>query len=359
MNPGSPAPQAGILDQSSTSGTRIASYSDTVTRRRPQITEIKHEDLVINTLLKAKSSGLAENTLRSISYSLNQIGKNADLNNPEEVKAYVANMNVSNSTKQKHINNYNYYCITKKIEWNRPSYKWERKIPLIPTTENINKIISASSRKFATIFTILKEIGLEGRELATTHRKQIDAERGIINAQGCKRHNSRSFKLKPSTADLLRTYLHEYKDNYPFPKSKIIGNMWQKFRNRLAQKINDPQLKSMPLRNLRHHYATRLYDKTKDILLVKQRLGHKKNRNNNVLHTTNPLRRRRRVHMQNSKQHQTSNTTNRKRIPIHHRNKWNKTIQKTQITLFFLLYQPIIQNWCSCRSAPLAPNTTD
>jgi len=130
-------------------------------------------------------------------------------------------LNLSNSTKQKHINNYNYYCTINEIRWNRPSYKWDRKIPLIPTRENINKIISASTRKYATIFTILAETGLEGMELAKTHRKQIDAERGIINAEGCKGHNSRSFKLKSSTADLLRIYLQKYKSEYPFPKSKI------------------------------------------------------------------------------------------------------------------------------------------
>lgn len=30
------------------------------------------------------------------------------------------------------------------------------------------------------------------------------------------------------------------------------------------------------MRNLRHHFATMRYDQTKDILLVKQLLGHKK-----------------------------------------------------------------------------------
>jgi len=82
--------KTGILVHSSTSGTRIASYSstpDTVTRRRPHTAQIKHEDLIINTLLKAKSTGLAENTLKSISYSLKQISKNADLNKPRRGKS--------------------------------------------------------------------------------------------------------------------------------------------------------------------------------------------------------------------------------------------------------------------------------
>jgi len=220
--------------------------------------------------------GLADSTLKSIASSFRQISKNADLNNPEEVKAFIANLKLSNNSKQKYANNYNYYCKMNGIKWEKPYYRAERKIPLIPTTENINQIISASSRKYATIFTILKETGLEGMELATMPRTQIDADRGIINAEGCKGHNSRSFKLKQATADLLRTYLAKYKGNYPFPRSKIMGQMWREFRDRLAEKLNDLQLKAIPLRNLRHYYATRLYAKTKDILLVKQRLGHKK-----------------------------------------------------------------------------------
>jgi site-specific recombinase XerD len=75
---------------------------------------------------------------------------------------------------------------------------------------------------------------------------------------------------------MLRTYLATYTANNPFPNSKRMGEIWRRTRNRLAQKLNEPQLKTASMRNLRHHYATQLYDQTKDILLVKARLGHKK-----------------------------------------------------------------------------------
>jgi len=226
--------------------------------------------------LESKHRGLAENTLRTISYSLKQLSRNADLNNPESVKGHIANMNVSNATKTKLCFVYDIYCKTNSINWSKPKYKWERKIPLIPTTADVDKIISASTPKFATIFTILKETGLEGCELASTTRQYIDGERGIINAQGCKGHNSRSIKLKQKTAEMLRRYLATYTDEKPFPSPKTITNIWIRTRNKLAESLNEPQLKQIPLRNLRHYHATHLYDKTKDILLVKQRLGHKK-----------------------------------------------------------------------------------
>jgi len=273
LNPGSPTPQAGILNQSSRMWTNIPHKSEAILR--PQ-QPTKYEDLIINTLIKAKNEGKAKNTVIAISRRLKQLSRKADLKNPEEVKTAIANSPVCNQSKNKLALAYNWYCKTNGIEWKKPYFKWERKIPLIPTTENITKIISASPPKYATIFTILAETGLEAHELATIQRKDIDLERGIINAQGCKGHNSRSFKLKQQTADMLRTYMTKYTANNPFPSSRSMGEVWRRMRNRLAQKINEPQLKNIPMRNLRHHFATYKYDQTKDILLVKQLLGHKK-----------------------------------------------------------------------------------
>ncbi len=246
-------------------------------RLRAHTKGVPYENLIISTLVKIKNNGLSDSTLATVSHKLNQIAK-ADVNllDPEEVKTYIANSKVSNHSKQKLANCYDYFIVANGLEWERPKYKWERKIPLIPTTANIDKVISATGRKYATIFTILKETGLETKELETVHRADIDAERGVINAQGCKGHNSRSIKLCPKTADMLRAYLEKNTGNRPFPIARRMGEQWRRTRNRLAKKLNEPQLRAIPLRNLRHYFATRTYDKTKDILLVRQLLGHKK-----------------------------------------------------------------------------------
>jgi len=223
-----------------------------------------------------KRNGLNDLTIKDISNKLKRLSKIANLNNPEEVKMAIANLDITNSTRSSYAKAYNYFTEENGIEWNRPRYKWERKLPIIPSTANVDKIISACTRKYATIFTILKETGLEGHELATTTRNQIDSQQGIISVQGCKGHNSRTLKLKLKTADMLRRYLHRYTTDKPFPNAKAMGEAWRTHRNRLAETLEEPQLKTIPLRNLRHYHATMLYDKTKDILLVKQRLGHKK-----------------------------------------------------------------------------------
>jgi integrase len=249
--------------------------------RRPQ-TNTQYTDKIINqaiekTLEELKKNGKANNTLRTISYSLRKLNTNTDLHDPEAVKQYIANLKLRNNTKQRLVNSYNYFCQANQIQWKRPKYyKWDRIIPIIPTKENIYKIISGATKKYATIFTILEQTGLEGQELATMQRKYIDEERGIISCEGCKNHNDRAIKLSTKTAELLREYLHEYNYEEPFPSSKSMSLMWQRARKRVAEKLNEPQLMKIPLRNLRHHHATSYFAKCNNIIMVMQRLGHKK-----------------------------------------------------------------------------------
>jgi hypothetical protein len=48
-----------------------------------------------------KSNGYAENTLKTTDYKLRQIARQCDINNPEQVKAYIASLQVTNATKHK------------------------------------------------------------------------------------------------------------------------------------------------------------------------------------------------------------------------------------------------------------------
>jgi integrase len=76
----------------------------------------------------------------------------------------------------------------------RPKYKWEQGTPIIPTTKNVTKIISASTEEYAPIFKTLMETGLMPYELSQVKQRDIDLERGIVNARGFKGHSSRTFK---------------------------------------------------------------------------------------------------------------------------------------------------------------------
>jgi integrase len=170
-----------------------------------------------------KSAGLSEETIRSTSYTLRHLTTNTNIQNPEEVKAYIANLKIHNSSKQKMINCYKYYVQTHGLQWTPPTCKWDRKIPLITTTQNIYKIISASSKKYATIFTILEETGLEGKELENTTRNHIARAYILLQLLPIIKTTIRNFRHQfPNSNTVLKAISNKIKITRPTPNHTSI-----------------------------------------------------------------------------------------------------------------------------------------
>jgi hypothetical protein len=146
----------------------------------------------------------------------------------------------------------------------------------MPTKDNVTKIINSATEKYCCIFTILAEIGAEPHELECTPRNLIDQQQGIISIQGHKGHLSGTYKLTNQTVEMLRKYLSKHTEEYPFPKSAIMGQVWGETRERAIQKYSQPDLKKIPLKNLRNYSGGQLYYKLLDPLAVKAHLRHKK-----------------------------------------------------------------------------------
>jgi integrase len=126
------------------------------------------EGRIINTLVKLHNAGLEEDTLKGVSYRLKRLAKQCNLDNPDYVCRAIANMQGSNSYKETYVKAYNYYVQINGLTWYKPKYKHERKIPKIPTTEAIEKIIARASRKYSVIFRLLSETGAMPNELYKT-----------------------------------------------------------------------------------------------------------------------------------------------------------------------------------------------
>ena len=97
---------------------------------------IVHEK-ILNTLIKLKGSGLAESTLRSVSYELSYLAKCCDLDNSDDVNSCIASMKGVNSYKDVFVKTYSYYAKIHRVTWNRSTFKSERRLPRIPTKEAI------------------------------------------------------------------------------------------------------------------------------------------------------------------------------------------------------------------------------
>jgi integrase len=280
FEPGSSAWQADVLTKLDYGRPRQSSFSNTI-----KTIPTKTEENIINILIKLKGNGKSEGTIKTISYKLKQLARNCDLNNPDKVKQYIANAinqktkkPLSNATKHKFTVAYDHYCKFIGIQWTKPTYKIAETTPLIPTTENVNAIINHASKKYITIFTILKETGFAPKELADTTRKDIDTEQGIIRVRGVKGHGSGTYKLKPHTAEMLRTYIHKHPKEHPFPNPHAMSQIWVDTRRRASKKLCKPELERIELRNLRNYSASTYYKSLpiRDPIALMRHLRHKK-----------------------------------------------------------------------------------
>jgi integrase/recombinase XerD len=224
-----------------------------------------------------KNRGLADDTLRNYSYRLKVLSKNVNLDSPQQVLNFIANLKGSNQYKESFVKAYTHYTRFYKINWNRPHYKIEPRLPNVPTSEVIKEFIARASRRYATVFKLLAETGCMPKELHNVTLRDIDFDKGVLSVRGFKGHASRCFKLKQETLAMLKTYVNLYGNKEPlFPNSKAMLKAWCRLRDLLADKLNDSKYKNVRLYDLRHYYATMLYHKTRDILFVKQQMGHRK-----------------------------------------------------------------------------------
>lgn len=226
---------------------------------------------VVNVLIKLKSLGRAESTIVSTSRRLSYLGRNVNLDEPQKVALFIAGLSRADSYKANLVKAYNWYVKVHGLSWEKPRYRWEQQKPRIPTTETLKSIIERATRKYQVIFTVLMETGVSPMELSKVTAKDIDFEQRLMSARGFKGHASRTFKLKTETAASLTWFFKKFE---AFPKAEWISRSWRRLRNKIA--LENPNVKKIRLYDLRHFYGTMLYHKTKDILYVKQQMGHKK-----------------------------------------------------------------------------------
>ena len=228
-----------------------------------------------------QKKGKAEATIINIRKSLKFLAKHADLDKPETVKGFIARLDRKNGYKRNLAFAYDVYTKICKLSWDKPSYFVASKLPRIPTHDQVAKLIANASRKLALAISISKDTGLRPIEVTNLTPQNVDLEKGYIYPETAKHGSPRRLKVKPSTLNLLKAYLSKLDIGvnqriFGVMTSTKYGDYFRWSRDRLAKKLSDPSLKTIRLYDLRHRYATALYARTRDILLVKQQMGHRK-----------------------------------------------------------------------------------
>ena len=227
-----------------------------------------------------KNDGKAEVTIKFVDKALRRIDQLADLDNPDQVKQAIANLETSDSYKKNLCFAYNLYCDYYKITWEKPTYYQEPKTRRIPTTASLDMLIANSGRTMSVKLTLSKETGLRPIEVCNLKVKDLDLEQKIVYPTTAKHGAGRALKISHSLKEILQTHIdkRQLKQNDKLFKgdSANYGKYYRQMRNNLADKLGKPELRTIRLYDFRHYFATMLYAKTRLLLYVKQQLGHKK-----------------------------------------------------------------------------------
>jgi integrase len=131
----------------------------------------------------------------------------------------------------------------------------------------------------ALMLSMSKDLGTRPIELTWLKTKDINLQNGIVNITGAKHTIGRNGKLQPRTLEMLKQYITKKNLNQNdriFPTtSENISTSYRRLRKALAEKLQDLTIQQIRLYDFRHFYASMEYHKTKDLLHVKARLGHK------------------------------------------------------------------------------------
>jgi len=166
--------------------------------------------------------------------------------------------------------------------------KWSRrqqKIPWIPLETEINQLIAGCSRKIAAFLQLLKEVWCRSGEAWRLEWTDVDPEHNIITINSPEKNGlPRQFKVSSKLIAMLNALPKT--SHRVFGRSTLtkIRQNFMKQRARIAHKLQNPRIKRITFHTLRHWGATMEYHRTKDILHVKERLGHR-NINSTLIYT--------------------------------------------------------------------------
>jgi integrase len=203
--------------------------------------------------------------------------RGADLSDPESVKEVIAKQKWSQNRRRNVINAYTQFLKHFSLTWEPPRCNVIKKIPFIPTEQEIDDLVAGCSNMIATFLQTLKETAMRSGEAKKLRWTDVDFQRKIIILNDPEKgslpriFNSLSGKLLNMLNALPR------KSDLVFGESSLnsFKATYYRARARLAFKLGNPRLKEIHFHTLRHWKATMEYHYTKDILHVKELLGHK------------------------------------------------------------------------------------
>ena len=152
-----------------------------------------------------KKEGYADATIKMNASILRMLHRRgADLYNPESVKEVIAKQSWSQNRRKNVINAYDLFAKFVGLKWQKPKCRPERKIPFIPTEQELNALIAASGKKLAALLQLLKETGMRVGEARRLRWIDIDFQRRVVIMNAPEKNgNPRIYNVSKTLINML------------------------------------------------------------------------------------------------------------------------------------------------------------
>jgi integrase len=229
-----------------------------------------------------KKNGYHDATIHGTVHTLKALAHKCKLLEPESAKAYLAKAEFSINRKQKICEDLDRFYGYKGIQWQKPHYQRVDILPFVPTAQEVNDLIACLGPKMSVFALLLKETGSRFGEGFNLRWQDLNTESNTVTITPLKGSNARRMKVSPRLIGLLNSLSKRWPTHiFRNPKidlyrsSRRFRNEYMFQRRRASLKLNQPRLNLISFKSLRHYYACRLYESTKDILFVQRQLGHR------------------------------------------------------------------------------------
>ena len=210
------------------------------------------------------------------------------LSDPDSFVRFLNTTSWASGTKDVAVDSYrDYLNMVGLTEVKLPHIRREDKMPFIPLEKELDALINCVRAKTSAFLRVLKDTGCRPIEAYSLKWLDVDVANKCVTITGAKYSRSRKLNVKDQTLNML--FGIEKQSQYIFSHSGIkerlgielehFSRNYSKSRKRISRKLKNPRLELISFRTFRHWKATIEYHRTKDILHVKELLGHKSLKN--------------------------------------------------------------------------------
>jgi integrase len=213
--------------------------------------------------------------------TLKAVGRQCNLLNPDEFKTYLTTANYSENRRDKILGDMARFYKFLGVKFEKPLSRRVETLPFLPLENEIDALIGGLGKKLSAFTRLVKETGARPVEIWQLRWTDIDTEASTVDIRPEKGSRPRRPKI---TANTLASVIRLRRESlYIFHSDKVdieesYRNFFRNFakqRRKIADRLQNPRIRRISFKTLRHWKASTLYAKTKDLLLVKETLGHR------------------------------------------------------------------------------------